>query len=61
MNKVLIVWALVLVFGCIGWIKNVVHLCQCDFDPIGKAEVIYGVSTFIFPVGAVVGYIDFGK
>jgi len=61
MRTIVIVYALVLVLGCIGWVKNVVHLCQCDFDPIGKAEVLYGVSTFIFPVGAVMGYIDLGK
>lgn len=49
----------VAVLPVIGWVKCLIHLCQCDFSPIGKAEIIYGIGTFT-PVGAILGWFDFG-
>ena len=60
MKKLFIIWFLVIVFAFIGEVKCVIHLCQCDFKPSYKAEVIYSVAV-ITGIGAVIGYIDFGK
>lgn len=44
----------------VGYVKCVVKLCQCDFEPSHKAEVIYSVGT-LTGLGCIVGYIDCGK
>ncbi len=41
----------------IGEVKCIIKMCQCNWEPIGKAEVVYTVATFT-GWGAVVGYID---
>lgn len=51
---------LIAIIILVGYIKNIVHLCECDFEPSYKAEVIYGVGT-ITGLGVITGYMDFGK
>lgn len=51
---------ILLVIGT-GWVKSIVHLSNCDFEPAYKAEVIYGVGVLVPPVGAVVGWMELGK
>ena len=60
MKKLFSIWAIIVIFALIGEVKCIVHLCQCDFEPSYKAEVIYGVAT-ISGAGSVIGWIDFGK
>lgn len=50
---------LVLVAGT-GWVKNLIKLTECDFQPSYKAEVIHAVGLFPL-VGAVTGWMDFGR
>ena len=50
---------IVLVAG-VGYIKHIIKLTQCDFEAPYKAEAIRLVG--LFPVvGAITGWIDFGK
>lgn len=51
--------SIVLVVGT-GWVKNIIKLTECDFEPSYKAEVIHIVGLFP-PVGAVTGWLDLGK
>ena len=51
-----LLWAAII----IGEVKCIIKLCSCDFEPSYKAEVIYAVGTFT-GLGAVIGYLDFGK
>lgn len=44
----------------VGWIKCIVHFCNCDFKESYKAEIIYGVGICT-GTGCVIGYIDLGK
>lgn len=44
----------------LGQIQCLYKLCSCDFEPSYKAEIIYSVSL-ITGVGAITGYMDFGK
>lgn len=50
-----------IIVSAIGQGLNIWGLCQCDFQPSYKAEVIRVVGVFVPPVGSVVGFIDVGK
>lgn len=53
-----VIVSLVLLAGMfVGEVKCVIKAVQCNWDPIGKAEVIYTVSAFT-PFGCIVGYLN---
>ena len=59
--KTVIVIYLVIVIGMgTGWVKNLIKLSECDFEPSYKAEIFYAVGIIPF-VGAFTGWMDFGK
>ncbi len=41
----------------IGEVKCVVKMCKCNWDPVGKAEIIYTIGTFT-GAGCIIGYLD---
>jgi hypothetical protein len=41
----------------VGEVKCIIKMINCNWEPIGKAEVIYTAATFT-GVGCIVGYID---
>ena len=55
--KKLIFIILVIVLGLIGEIRCVYKMITCNWEPIGKAEILYTVGTFT-GLGAVIGWID---
>ncbi len=60
MKFTILIWLLVVILGGVGWVKNIIKLSDCDFEPSYKAEVIHAVG--IIPiVGAFTGWMDFGK
>ena len=50
----------VIIFCLAGWIQNLWKLAHCDFQAPYTAEVMHGVGL-LPPVGAMVGWMDFGK
>ncbi len=48
---------IVIIFALIGEVKCIVKAVKCDWQPIGKAEIIYTAAAFT-GVGAIVGWID---
>ncbi len=52
----IVVGIVVLIFGTVGYIMNIVKLCRSDFEKPIKAEVIRGVGVVVPPVGAIAGY-----
>jgi hypothetical protein len=42
----------------VGYGRCIYKAVNCNYKPIGKAEVVYVSGLFIPPVGVVVGYID---
>ena len=51
---------LIIVFVGVGWVKNLIKLSECDFEPSYKAEVIHTIG--IIPVvGMITGWLDLGK
>jgi hypothetical protein len=49
--------AIIIIAAIIGEIKCIYKMVNCDWDPIGKAEVIYTLGTFT-GMGAVVGWFN---
>ena len=54
-NLLLVLAAALLIFG---EIRCAYKMVTCNWEPIGKAEVIYTVGTFT-GLGAIIGYINF--
>jgi len=48
---------LIVILAIIGEIRCIVKAVTCNWEPVGKAEVIYTVAVFT-GLGAVVGWID---
>ncbi len=60
MKSILIIQVLVLVIVGTGWVKNLIKLSECDFEPSYKAEVIH-LAGLIPPIGMITGWLDVGK
>jgi len=56
-NWVVILPILFYVLAGFGYIRCAYKMFTCNWEPIGKAEVIYTVSAFT-PLGCVVGLFD---
>jgi hypothetical protein len=54
---IIALYAALIIGLVVGEVKCIINACSCNWEPIGKAEIIYTVSAFT-PIGAVVGYID---
>lgn len=59
-KKFIIIWVALVIIALVGEVKCVIKLVKCDFQPSYKAEILYGVGTFT-GLGAIFGYVDFGK
>jgi hypothetical protein len=44
-------------FLIVGYCRNVYKFVTCNFEPIGKAEVLYGIGTFT-GLGGIIGWFD---
>jgi len=42
----------------IGWVMNIYKLTKYDFDVPLKSEVIRCIGIPVFPLGAIIGYMD---
>ena len=52
-----IIWLMII----FGWFRNIYKLTQCDFDVPLKTEVIRSVGILVFPLGAILGYMNIGE
>lgn len=59
-RNLIVLWIVVVIVVGVGWVKNIVKLVECDFEPSYKAEVIH-IIGIIPPVGMITGWMDFGK
>ena len=48
---------LLIILGIIGEVKCAVKAIKCNWEPIGKAEVVYTVAFFT-GFGSIVGWFD---
>jgi hypothetical protein len=52
-----IIIGIVILFLLVGWIRCTYKFFTCNFEPVGRAEIIYGVGT-VTGLGCIIGYID---
>ena len=57
MKKIIIIQLIIIVLALIGEIKCVYKAINCNWEPIGKAEIIYTVGAFT-GLGVIIGYMD---
>lgn len=57
MKKATVFFLILWVLALIEEVKCIIKAAKCNWEPIGKAEIIYTASAFT-GVGAVVGWID---
>ena len=57
MRKFAILVLLLYIVGIVGEVKCFIKMINCNWEPIGKAEVLY-TASFFTGVGAITGYLD---
>ena len=57
MKKLIFIYVLIVVLAIIGEIKCIVKAVNCNWEPIGKAEIVYTASAFT-GIGVVVGWFN---
>ncbi len=57
MKKLLIIYFILLALGVVGEIRCCYKAITCNWEPIGKAEIVYTGSA-LTGLGAVVGWFD---
>lgn len=55
--KALIIKLAILIFFLIGYVRCIYKMADCNWDPIGKAEIIYTIGTFT-GAGGIIGYLN---
>lgn len=58
-TTILIIQLILAVLSVIGYVKCIIHLIQCDFEPSYKAEIIYAIGA-CSGLGAIIGWFDIG-
>jgi hypothetical protein len=49
----ILIWAAII----FGYGRCVYKMCTCNWEPVGKAEIVYTVGTFT-GLGFVIGYLE---
>lgn len=53
----IIIKLIIVIIIFVGQIKCIIKMANCNWDPIGKAEVIYTIGTFT-GAGVIIGWLD---
>lgn len=56
-----IIILVICIASIVGYVSNIIKLCECDFKPSYKAETIHIIGVAIPVIGMVTGYIEIGK
>ena len=46
-----------LIAAFVGQVKCIIKMVECNWDPIGKAEIVYTIGTFS-GAGPIIGYLN---
>lgn len=57
MRTVLILYIVFWILAIVGEVKCIIKAINCNWEPVGKAEIIYTAAAFT-GFGAIVGWID---
>ena len=52
-----IIYIAIVLATFVGQVKCIIKMVQCNWEPVGKAEILYTVGTFT-GAGAIIGYLD---
>lgn len=53
-----VIGLIIIIFCFTGWVKNIIKLSECDFEPSYKSEVLRIIGIPVAPMGIVIGYMD---
>jgi hypothetical protein len=53
-----IIGLIIIIFCFTGWVKNIIKLSNCDFEPSYRSEVLRIIGIPVAPMGIVIGYMD---
>jgi hypothetical protein len=53
----IVIWVAFFIAALVGEVKCIIKMVNCNWEPIGKAEIFYTVGTFT-GTGAIIGYLD---
>lgn len=53
----IVIYSAIIIASVVGEVKCFIKMIECNWEPVGKAEVIYTAATFT-GVGCIVGYVD---
>lgn len=54
---IIVIYGAFIIGALVGEVKCIIKMIYCNWEPIGKAEVLYTVSAFT-GLGCIVGYVD---
>lgn len=57
MKALMLVYVAIAIALFVGEVKCIFKMIDCNFEPIGKAEIVYTVGTFT-GAGCIIGYMD---
>lgn len=57
-NYLNIIGLIFFVLFLIGWVKNIIKLSNCDFEPSYRSEFLRIIVIPVAPMGIVIGYMD---
>lgn len=57
MKKLFSIGAILIILGIIGEVRCIYKAATCNWESIGKAEIIYTAGAFT-GLGAIIGYFD---
>jgi len=57
MKKGIIIGLVIALLAIVGEVKCIIKAINCNWEPVGKAEIVYTGSA-VLGLGCIVGYID---
>jgi hypothetical protein len=54
---IIAVWLVIIFFGLAGWVQCLTKAISCDWDPVGKAEILYTAGV-VTGAGTIIGWFD---
>ena len=57
MKKAILLYVIIVITMIVGEIKCIVKAVNCNWEPVGKAEIIYTAAACT-GLGSIVGYFD---
>ena len=52
-----LVGGLVAIYTLVAWLVNLITFIGCDFDPVGKQEILKGIGIFVPPFAWITAWI----